>query len=223
MGRFRKADNPVFIHGEAGIGKSRLVHEFKEQTMQSGARWLTGRCISYGKNITYLPMLDIVKDLMGIQESDLVESIFREKMQTNVLAISEKLAWTIPFIRFFLALDPGDRRVEEMVPAQRSGRVNEALQTLISEASNVWPVVLLIEDLHWIDEQSESVIRYLLERIASSKVMILLTYRPGYTPAFGTQAYLTDLPLQRLRIVRSENLVKSVLGSENIPDRFRKW
>jgi class 3 adenylate cyclase/pimeloyl-ACP methyl ester carboxylesterase len=211
----------VFIHGEAGIGKSRLVHEFKQQSMQSGARWLTGRSTSYGKNITHLPMLDIVKDLMSIRESDPVELILK-KIETNVLAISEKLDWTIPFIRFFLALDPGDRKVEEMVPAQRSGRANEALQALISETSQAGPVVLLIEDLHWIDEQSESVIRYLLERIASSKVMVILTYRPGYTPSFGSQAYFTDIPLQRLRIVQSENLVKSFLGSENIPQRFQE-
>jgi class 3 adenylate cyclase/pimeloyl-ACP methyl ester carboxylesterase len=211
----------VFIHGEAGIGKSRLVHEFRQQTMQSGARWLTGRSTSYGKNITHLPMLDIVKDLMGIRESDPVESILK-KIETNVLAISEKLAWIIPFIRFFLALDPGDRQVEEMVPAQRSGRANEALQALISEASQAEPVVLLIEDLHWIDPQSESVIRYLLERMAASKVMILLTYRPGYTPSFGSQAYFTDIPLQRLRIGQSEDLVKSFLGSENIPRPFQE-
>jgi class 3 adenylate cyclase/pimeloyl-ACP methyl ester carboxylesterase len=211
----------VFIHGEAGIGKSRLVHEFKQQTTQSGARWLTGRCISYGKNITFLPVLDIVKDLMGLQESDPIELIFK-KIETNVQSISERLTWTIPFIRFFLGLDPGDRKVEEMIPPQRTGRANEAMQALISEASKTWPVVFLIEDLHWIDEQSESVLRYLLERIASSKVMIILTYRPGYVPSFGSQAYITDIPVQRLRTAQSENLVKSVLSSENIPRQLQE-
>jgi class 3 adenylate cyclase/pimeloyl-ACP methyl ester carboxylesterase len=212
----------VFVFGEAGIGKSRLLAEFRRHSDVAGdARWLVGRCVSYGKTVSYLPVLDLVRDLLGIEEADRVETILA-KVNARARDIGDDVAWTVPFVRALLSLDPGDRELQSMIPAQRHGRSAEAVRALIARESQRGPVVLLIEDLHWIDPHSEDVIRVLLEGIAALPILVFLTYRPGYAQPFGDQTYYTRITLHGLPGTLTAAMVEQVLGSSHVPPEIRE-
>ncbi len=211
----------IFIFGEAGIGKSRLLLEFRRLTDETGFRWLVGHCVSYGQSIAYLPIIDLVRELLNLEEADSVEKILA-KIEGGIRAIGEDLVWTVPFIRALLSLDPGDPEVVNMMPIQRRGYIEEALRALFIQASQRQPVVLVIEDLHWIDSHSEEVIRLLLESIAATPLFVLLTHRPGYTPPFEDQTYYTRITLHRLPEAHMETLVEQILQSADIPDAVKE-
>jgi hypothetical protein len=110
----------VFVYGEAGIGKSRLLLEFRHETEASGARWILGRCVSYGHAIAHLPVLDFVHDLLGVTEGDDVETM-QEKLASGVRDAGN-VAWTLPFLRALFSLAAGDAAADAMTPVHRGGR-----------------------------------------------------------------------------------------------------
>jgi class 3 adenylate cyclase len=211
----------VFVFGEPGIGKSRLLAEFRRSAEAAGARWLVGRCVSYGRAISYLPVLDLVRDLLGISEADPVD-VIAERMDSGVGELGADAAWTRPFIRALLSLDPGDPAVVTMNPHQRRGRIVDAVRALVDIGSQRRPIVVVVEDLHWIDAHSEEVIRRLLEGVATVPVLVLLTYRPGYTPPFGERTYYSRIPLHSLPAAQTSALVDRVLAATDIPADVRE-
>jgi class 3 adenylate cyclase/pimeloyl-ACP methyl ester carboxylesterase len=206
----------VFVYGEAGIGKSRLLLEFRRRVEAMGVRWLVGRCVSYGRSMAYLPMLNVVRELTDIQEADDVGTILR-KIDTGIGGVGEQVAWTVPFVRTLLSLDPGDPDVAALTPIHRRGRVAEALRVLLLDVSQHQPVVLFVEDLHWIDAHSEEIVHLLLEGVAAAPVLVLLTHRPGYTPLFGDQTYYTRVTLHRLSDTQIVAMIEGVLQSAGVP------
>jgi class 3 adenylate cyclase/pimeloyl-ACP methyl ester carboxylesterase len=210
----------VFVFGEAGIGKSRLLLEFRTQSEAAGARWLLGRSVSYGRAISYLPVLDVVHDLLAITESDSVEAMLG-KVETGVRGLGDDLAWAGPLVRSLLSLDPGDTDVTAMSPIQRRGRTAEALRELLIRASQRQSVVLVIEDLHWVDPHSEDVLKVLLEGIAAAPILVLLTHRPGYVQPFGDQTYYTRITLHALPESQTGKMVEGVLQTSELPATAR--
>src|SRR5262249_16699767 len=115
----------VFVFGEAGIGKSRLLAEFRRSAESAGAsRWLIGRSVSYGRTISYLPVIDLLRDLLEIDEADDVDTMLA-KIDAGVDQMGRDLLWTMPFVRMLLSLDPGDEHVRSMIPPQRHSRTAE--------------------------------------------------------------------------------------------------
>ena len=205
----------VFVYGEAGIGKSRLLLEFHHHTEATGARWILGRCVSYGHAIAHLPVLDFVRDLFGIKEGDDVETM-QEKLANGVREAGDAVAWTIPFLRALFSLDPGDAAVEAMIPIQRKGRTAEAVRDLLLAHTEKRPLVLVVEDLHWIDSHSEDILRLVLEGMAAAPLMVVLTYRPGYAQTFGERTYFTRITLRPLPGAQTAAMVQHVLQG-NVP------
>jgi class 3 adenylate cyclase/pimeloyl-ACP methyl ester carboxylesterase len=206
----------IFVYGEAGIGKSRLLLEFRRHVETTEARWLVGRCVSYGRHVAYVPLLDVVRELTGIQETDDVTTILA-KIETGVHRVGDHVAWTVPFVRMLSSLEPGDAEVAAMVPIQQRGRMTEALVTLLVAVSHHQPVVVCIEDLHWIDRHSEEIIDLLLESIAAAPVLVLLTHRPGYAPPFGDQTYYSRITLHGLPEVQMRTMIEGVLPQTGLP------
>jgi class 3 adenylate cyclase/pimeloyl-ACP methyl ester carboxylesterase len=206
----------VFVFGEPGVGKSRLLLEFRRRAEARGARWLTGRCVSYSRGTSYVPIVDLVRSLLGIQESDGVEAMIA-KIEAGVGDAGGRLDWAVPFLKAMMSVDPGDPEAAAMPPHQRRGRVVHAVAELLLRQSERSPVVLVIEDLHWIDPQSEEVLRALVEAIAAASILVLLTHRPGYTSPFQDQTYLSRITLRSLSAAQAERLVSSVLNAEAVP------
>jgi class 3 adenylate cyclase/pimeloyl-ACP methyl ester carboxylesterase len=205
----------VFVVGDPGIGKSRLLLEFRQQAGQ-GARWLTGRCVSYGRAIAYLPVLDIVRDLFDLEESD-EPTALRTKVERGIRGLGAELEWTVPLVRALLSLDPGDAEVAAMNPHQRRSRIVDALHALVAAESRQRPLAMLVEDLHWIDTHSEEVLGRLLEGIVALPVLVVLTHRPGYSPPFADRTYHTRITLRALPGPQIGAMVEAALGTSAVP------
>jgi len=205
----------VFIYGEAGIGKSRLLLECRRAAEAAGARWILGRCVSYGRAIAHVPVLDFMRDLFGIKEGDGVETL-GEKITDGVRDAGRGLEWTAPFIRALFSLEPGDPAVKAMVPGQRKGRTAEAVRDLLLAYASERPLVLVVEDLHWIDVHSEDILRLVLDGMAAAPLMIVLTYRPGYAQTFGERTYFTRITLRALPEAQTAAMVQRALQG-NVP------
>lgn len=199
------AGQAVLIGGEAGLGKSRLVHELRERTAPP-ATWLVGRCISYGADIAYLPLIDLLKDGFDIEESDDVTTV-AAKVDARADADRE-------VVLYLLNAEPEDGPIASLDPALRKARIFEGLRALLLSAAAQRAVVVLIEDLHWIDRLSLEVISFVLEAVPHHRVLVVLTHRPGWEQPFGTPPHLTRLELHALDAANANAIASSVLDGE---------
>jgi class 3 adenylate cyclase/tetratricopeptide (TPR) repeat protein len=168
----------VLISGEPGIGKSRLLLEFR-RSLADDVIWREAQCVPYGEGIPYLPVVDLVKSGFGIAESDEEGSII-EKVDTDTSEWTPDGQKTVPYLKYLLSVDPGDAVVENMDPIERRAGILDSLRALILERSRVAPRVVVVEDLHWADDASEEAFRVCADVVAASKVLMILTFRPGY-------------------------------------------
>ena len=207
----------VCIAGEAGIGKSRLVLEFRQALAAAGeaVTWREGRCISFGQSIPFLPLIDQLRENFGIEELDGEPEIIA-KIEHGMRRMGE-LEAHIPYIRYLLAVDPGDPDVAVMDAAARRKKLFDAGLAMSRRGARRRPLVLVFEDLHWIDTSTEEYLSVLIDSVAAVPLMLLVTYRVGYTPPFGSRSFHTTLTLRSLSEAESLAMAGRVLGSEQFP------
>ncbi len=210
----------VFVSGDAGIGKSRLLLEFQRSLDGQDVTWLKGQCISYGRNIPYLPIIELLKRNLNIDDGDDEVTIIR-RIDERALNWDEATRPAAPYVKFLFNVDPGDQRVAEMDPMERRAGVLDALRSLLIRGSSQRPVVMVIEDLHWIDEKSEEALAALVDVAASARVLMILTYRPGYAHSLGDRAYYSRIALQSLAPEDSGVLLEHVLNIEQCPEEIK--
>ena len=208
----------VFIVGEAGIGKSRLLHEFRRR-LGDEATWVEGRCMSFGKSMPFHPIIDMLKRTFRIEEAD-PESVITSKLERSVILLGEDLRPILPYLYYLLSIDPGES-VATMDPQRRRGEVFDTLRRLLVRASEVRPQVLVHEDLHWIDTASEESLLSTADSIPTNRVLHLLTYRPGYKQPFGEHSFHTRIALSTLSAEDSVQMAQSVLGTASLPEDLR--
>ena len=211
----------VCITGEAGIGKSRLVLECRRALAEAGeaVTWLEGRCISFGQSIPFLPFIDQLREYFGIREFDGEPEII-SKIEHRMHRMGA-LEAHIPFIRYLLGVDPGDPEVVAMDAAARRKKLLEAGLAFTVRGARLRPLVLVMEDLHWIDTSSEESLDFAMDSVAGLPLMLLLTYRVGYTPPFGSRSFHTTLALRSLSEAESLAMAGRVLGSEQFPEELQ--
>jgi tetratricopeptide (TPR) repeat protein len=183
------AGQVVFLSGEAGIGKSRLLLECR-RSLGDDVAWLEGRCLPYGAGTSH-PIVDIVKGALGIGESD-DESSILARLDDATAGWSEESRATVPYLKYLLGVPPGDPRVATVMPPERKNRINEAVRALLVEESGRRPLVVVIEDLHWVDEGTNSTLLGLLSAVASAPVLMVLTHRPHAPSAAGMRINVLD-------------------------------
>ncbi|HEY8201483.1 MAG TPA: adenylate/guanylate cyclase domain-containing protein, partial [Actinomycetota bacterium] len=137
----------VVVTGEAGLGKSRLLSEFRRQVAGGEVLWLEGHCIAYGRHIPYLPLIEVVQRAFGIEESD-DEAAVIARLEQGSMRWDGAARATVPYLRFLLSVDPGDRKVERMDPRERRAGVLDALRALLVQLSARRPLAVVLEDLH---------------------------------------------------------------------------
>ena len=211
----------VFISGEAGIGKSRLLLEFRRSILDEAATWLEGHCISYGKNIPYLPIIDILKGNFGVQEADNDAAIIR-KVDEGTAPWDEAAKATVPYLKYLLNVDPGDPAVTVMDPLERRAGVFDTLRALFLQQSRRLPLVVSVEDLHWVDEKSEEALAALVDVVASAPVLLVLTYRPGFAHSLGEHTYYSRLALGHLPAEESALMAERVLQVATLPQQLQQ-
>jgi tetratricopeptide (TPR) repeat protein len=201
----------VGIVGEAGIGKSRLLYELR-QTLRGGrVTYLEGRCFSYGTSIPYLPVLEIVRQACRVSDSDTPEAVHR-KLAAAVAALGLAPEDTVPYLLNFLGIkEPGtaDRR-SGLSPDALRKRTIDVLRQMAARASARQPLVLAVEDFHWIDNASAS-LTALVESLMALPILVILTYRPGVRSSWLDRPHVTQLALQPLSPEESLNVVTAVL------------
>jgi class 3 adenylate cyclase len=219
--RFREARSGrgqvVFVTGEAGIGKSRLLLEFRRQLAEENedATWLEGQCVSFGQAIPFLPVVDQLRRNFGIEEIDGEPEIIA-KIEHGMRRMGG-LEAHIPYVRYLLAVDPGDPKVAAVDASARRARILEAVRALSLVGARIRPLVLVFEDLHWMDASSEEYLTSLMDSVASAPIVLVLTYRIGYAPPFGSRTFYTTLTLHALSHDDALAMAGGVLGSADFP------
>jgi class 3 adenylate cyclase/tetratricopeptide (TPR) repeat protein len=209
----RGSGQVVFVSGEAGIGKSRLMLELRKRLASPSARWLEGRCASFGRNSPYLPVIDLLKRFFGIVDGD-SEGAIIERVDESVAGWDQSDQKRVPYLKYLLSVDAGDEVVAVMDPQERRAEIFEALGTLVMEESRRSPVVILIEDLHWADQMSLEALDRLMAVVPKVPVLLLLTHRPDYEPP---PDQIRVLRLEQLDEDESEVLTREVLGAAALP------
>src|SRR5215510_13642 len=211
----------VLLMGEAGIGKSRLLLEFQRRLADEPVTWLTGRCISYGKEMAYLPIIDLLKHNFQIEEGD-DDATISAKIERGMEALGAELQPAIPHIKYLLSVPPGDDAVLRLDAQQRRLKLFDALRAMMLQGGQRRPLVLVVEDLHWIDKTSEDVLLHLADSIPAARVLLLVTYRPGYQNPFGERTYTTRIGLRTLSDHDSLRLAASMLAMVEFPPELRE-
>jgi class 3 adenylate cyclase/tetratricopeptide (TPR) repeat protein len=212
------AGQVVGIVGEAGVGKSRILLEFRGRLPHHEITYLEGRCLHFGGLMAYLPILDILKSFFDIKEGDR-EFVIKKKIKEKILQFDEKLKDVLSPLEDFLSLKVTDEAYIELDPKQKRARLFEGIRNLLIRESQKRSLVLAIEDLHWIDKTSEEFLGYLIGGLANARILLILLYRPEYTHQWGSKSYYNRIGLSQLTTKSSAELVKAILeGAEIVPE-----
>ena len=203
------------IMGEAGVGKSRFLYEFRKAVANENVTFMEGKCLSYGRGMTYHPIIDIIKSNFDIQEED-TNSEIREKVRGGLKLLGVDESSALPYILELLSVkDSGIDKIS-MSPEARKERIMEALKQIVLKGSQIRPLVIAIEDLHWIDKSSEDILKYFWEIIPGARVLLVFTYRPEFIYTWGGQSYHNQITLNRLSNRESLFMVCHILGTPEI-------
>jgi predicted ATPase/class 3 adenylate cyclase/DNA-binding winged helix-turn-helix (wHTH) protein len=216
----------VGIVGEPGLGKSRLVYEFRRRLRSRRLTYRAGRCLSYGTTTPYLPVLDLLRHHCGITDTDAPEDI-SAKIHRSLQEVHMAPETWAPVLLHLLGLQEGTDALAALSPQARKARTLAVLTQMCLNGSRQRPLVLEFEDLHWIDASSDECLAALVERMAGAPLLVLVTYRPGYRPAWMDRSYVTQLALQPLTSQDSLRVVQAVLptvapGAPLVPQLLTK-
>ncbi len=208
----------VSIMGEAGVGKSRLLYEFRKAVANEDRLFLEGKCLSYGRGAAYHSIIDILKSIFGVDDGD-ADSDVTEKVKRELTTLGVDEASTLPYLLELLSVrDSGIDKIL-MSPEARKHRICGALQRIILKGSEYRTLVFAFEDLHWMDKSSEEAAKYLMESIPGARVLMIFTYRPEFVHTWGGKSFHSQLTLNRLSNRESLTMVADFLGSDNMaPD-----
>jgi tetratricopeptide (TPR) repeat protein len=203
------------IMAEAGVGKSRLLYEFRKAVASEHVTFLEGRCLSYSRGVAYHPVIDFLKANFDIHEGD-GDFEIREKVKMGLKMLGADEASTLPYLLELLAVkDSGINKIP-MSPEERKNRIMEAFKQIALKGSEIRPLILAYEDLHWIDKSSEDVLKYFLESIPGARVLLIFTYRPEFVHTWGAKSYHSQVMLNRLSNRESLMMVSHLLGTEDV-------
>ena len=202
----------VGVMGEPGLGKSRLFYEFK-LTSQSGCLLLEAFSVSHGKASPYLPIIELLKTYFQIESTD-DERTRRERVIGKVLGLDRSLEDALPYLFSLLGIEGPESSLQQMDAQIRRQRTFEALKRLFFRESLNQPLILIFEDLHWIDSETQGFLDALTESVASANLLLLVNYRPEYRHEWGQKTYYTQLRLAPLGKAEVEELLTFLLGTD---------
>ena len=203
----------VALVGEAGVGKSRLVYECIRSHRTQGWVILESSSVSYGKATAYLPVRDLLKAYCQIEERDEGRRI-REKLTGKLLTLDDTLRPTLPVFLALLDLPVEDPTWQALDPPQRRQQTLEAVKRLILRESQEQPLLLVFEDLHWIDTETQALLDSLVESLPTARLLLLVNYRPEYQHGWGSKTYYTQLRLDPLPPTSADEFLQALLGDD---------
>jgi class 3 adenylate cyclase/tetratricopeptide (TPR) repeat protein len=203
----------VAIVGEPGVGKSRLFREFVHSHRTDGWLVLESSSASFGKATPYLPVIDLLKAYCQIELRDDGRKI-KEKVTGKLLTLDRALERSLPALFALLAVPVEDPAWERLDPRERRQRTREALKRLVLRESQVQPVLVAMEDLHWIDAETQGFLDSLIDSLPTARILLLVNYRPEYQHGWGSRTYYTQLRVDPLLPESAAELLRSLLGED---------
>jgi len=200
----------VAAMAEAGVGKSRLLFEFKA-VVQSGWMVLEVSSVSHGKASAYLPVIDLLHGYFAIEAGDDARKR-REKVTGRVLALERTLEDTLPYFFALLGVEEGTGLLAQMDAQVRRRRTLDAIKRILLRESLNQPLMVIFEDLHWIDEATQEFLNLLADSIGTAKILLLVNYRPEYSHKWNSKTYYTQLRLDPLGHESAGEMLSALLG-----------
>jgi class 3 adenylate cyclase/tetratricopeptide (TPR) repeat protein len=211
----------VGIVGEAGVGKSRLLLEFTNFLANGDFIYLEGRCLHYGGSMSYLPVRDIIKSYFSIKDDD-TESEIKDKLKSTIDSLDQSLVRALAPLKELLAVKVDDEEFEALDPQLKRERTFEAIRDLFRMISRNKPLIIAVEDLHWIDATSEEFIDYLIGWLGNCKILLLLMYRQEYSHHWSSRSYYTQIGLSQLGTPSSIQLIQAILEGDEIAPEIKE-
>jgi len=202
----------VGLTGDPGLGKSRLALEFR-RLAEPTATVLQGHCLSYGASVAYLPLFELVRNACGIAAGDppdLIAARIELRVKAHELDVS-----VAHYLGHAFGVTPADPSLAGLEPQAIRARTFDALRRLLLAEARHRPLVVLVEDLHWIDQTSEDFLAEFIGELPSAPILLLATYRVGYYPPWTSRSFTSQLPLRPLSPAASERIVASMLHHED--------
>ena len=208
----------VAIIGEPGVGKSRLLHQFK-QTRPVDCLMLEAAAISHGAGIPYYLVIELLHNYFRLFSED-TQQRRREKVESKVA--ERGLQDTLPYLCPLLAL-PWDTATQESDPKLRRRRTVDAVKRLFLMESRRQPLLLVIEDLHWLDRESLLFLSVMASSIATAHILGLVSFRPEFRHEFGNRSYYKQIHLSPFGATEAREMIQSRLGHGPVPSELEQF
>jgi len=203
----------VAATGEAGLGKSRLFYEFKA-TSQNGCLVLETFSVSHGKSSAYLPIIEFLNNYFEIEAEDDARKR-REKVGGKVLMLDRRLEDTLPYLFALLGVEEATGTLAQVDAHVRQRRTLDAIKRILLRESLNQPLLIIFEDLHWVDAETQALLDLLADAIANARVLLLVNYRPEYSHDWGSKGHYAQLRLDPLGQESAEELLDALVGDDN--------
>jgi predicted ATPase len=211
----------VAIVGEPGVGKSRLVWEVTHSHRVHGWLVLHAGSVSYGKATSYLPVIDLLKGYLAIEDRDGPRAV-QEKVTGKLLTLDRALEPSLPALLALLDVPTDDPQWATLDPLQRRRRTLDTVKRLLLRESQGQPLLVVFEDLHWIDSETQALLDGLVESLPAARMLLLVNYRPEYQHSWSSHTYYTQLRLDPLPPETAEQLLGALLGPNAGLDALRR-
>jgi tetratricopeptide (TPR) repeat protein len=200
---------------EAGVGKSRLLYEFRKAVSNEDLTFLEGRCLSYSRGVAYHSIIDVLKSNFYIQEGDKDPEIM-DKFKNGLKILGADEATTLPYLMELLYTEESGLDKIQIAPEKMKTGIIEALNRIVLKGSEIRPLIMAFEDLHWIDRSSEECLKHLLDSISAARVCLVFTYRPEFVHMWGAKSYHSQLNLNRLSNREVLRMAAYLLSTDDI-------
>lgn len=201
------------VVGEAGVGKSRLVDEFVQAAHTQGWFVLDSAAVSYGQAIPYFPVRDLLRRYCHLEERDDAQTI-QTKVTEQVRTLDAALQDTVPALLALLDALPADSPFWQLDPTQRRQHTLTALKRVLLRQSQAQPLLLVCEDLHWLDTEIQALLDSLGESLPTARLLLLVNYRPDYRHGWGSKTYYMQLRLDPLPPASADTFLQTRLGDD---------
>ena len=203
------------IMSEAGMGKSRLLYEFRKAVASEDVTFLEGRCLSFSRALAYHPIIDILKANFNVHEDDGDVEV-KEKIKRGLKILGADEASILPYLLGLFSVKESGLDEIKLSADARKDRIMEAIIRITLKGSEIRPLIMAFEDLHWMDNSSEDVLKSILENIPGARILLIFTYRPAFVHTWGGKSYHSQITLNRLSNRESLTMVYHLLSTKVI-------
>ncbi|HEV8143804.1 MAG TPA: adenylate/guanylate cyclase domain-containing protein [Methylomirabilota bacterium] len=211
----------ISVVGDAGVGKSRLLYELRRRLHDRHVLCLEGHCLPHGEALPFHLVAQFLQTNFGLEDGE-SPAAQAEKVAVGIERLDPALAWTVPYLRHLLGLSADELENEGLDQVQRKRRLIDAVKALTLRGAQHQPLVLLAEDLQWVDRNSEEYCKALVDSVAAHPLVLVFTYRPGYVAPWQDRSFHQRLTIEALSDEETADMVKSLLGVGELSPAVRE-